>query len=89
LDLIKDNPVFMEQSVGRCQAPPAHQLMVFLKYLGTEGSGASNSDLRNMFGIGKGTAMAYRERACKAIRDLKKDTVFWPNEEERNEIAAL
>jgi hypothetical protein len=44
--------------------------------------------LRNLFGIGKGTAEVYRERARKAIRDLKKETVFWPDEEECKEIAA-
>jgi hypothetical protein len=89
IDLIKDHPVFKDQGKGgRPQAPPAHQLMVLLKYLGTEGSGSSNSDLRNMFGIGKGTAEVYKERAVKAICSLKSETVFWPEEEERKEIAA-
>jgi DDE superfamily endonuclease len=92
LELIKDHPVFKERgprtNMGRKQAPPAHQLMVFLKYLGTEGSGSSNSDLRNMFGIGKGTAEVYKKRVAKAIRALKKQTVFWPDEDERKEIAA-
>jgi hypothetical protein len=46
---------------------PAHQLMVLLKYLGTEDSGASDSDLCNLFGIGKGTAQLYQERVVKAI----------------------
>jgi len=75
VDLIKDHPVFKGRPVGgagKTQASPAHQLMVLLKYLGTEGSGASNPDLRNMFGIGKGTAGVYRERAVKAVRSLKK-----------------
>jgi hypothetical protein len=89
VDLIKDHPVFKEAGRrGRPQAPPAHQLMVLLKYLGTEGSGASNSDLRNMFGIGKGSAEVYKERTVKAIQSLKEQTVFWPNEEECKEIAA-
>lgn len=62
--------------------------MVLLKYLGTEGTGGSNNDLRSHFGIGRGTAEVYKERAVKAIRSLKKETVFWPSEEERKEIAA-
>lgn len=36
----------------------------------------------------KGTAITYRERACKAICNFKKETIFWPSEEERLEIAA-
>jgi hypothetical protein len=68
VDLIKDHPIFKEEGrKHKPQAPPAHQLMVLLKYLGTEGSGTSNSDLRSMFGIGKGTAEVYKERAVKAI----------------------
>jgi hypothetical protein len=41
--LIKDHPVFEPKSKGRKQTPVAHQLMVFLRYLGTEGTGATNS----------------------------------------------
>jgi hypothetical protein len=46
LDLIKDHEVFSSTDRGRPQAPAAHQLMVLLKYLGTEGSGCSNPDLQ-------------------------------------------
>ena len=41
LDLIKDNSVFYNKR--KQQAPVSHQLMVFLKYVGTKGSGASNA----------------------------------------------
>jgi len=57
VDLIKDDPVFGRlNNRGRRQAPPAHQLAVLLKYMGTEGTGGSNPDMRNFFHIGRGTA---------------------------------
>jgi hypothetical protein len=50
LDLIKVHPVF-HTARRRKQAPVAHQLMTWLKYVGTEGSGASNANQRNTFGF--------------------------------------
>jgi hypothetical protein len=61
--------------------------MTWLKYVGTEGSGASNSHQQGTFGIGYyGTADVYRERVTKAIRSLAKEYVYWPKEEERQNI---
>jgi len=89
VDLIKDDPVFGRlNNRGRRQAPPAHQLAVLLKYMGTEGTGGSNPDMRNFFHIGRGTALAYRDRALKAIRNLKSQAFTWPDEDERKIIAA-
>jgi hypothetical protein len=87
LDLIKDHEVFSSPDGGRPQAPAAHQLMVLLKYLGTEGSGCSNPDLRNVFHVGRGTCQLYRERALTAIRSLQDTTVTWPDQAERSQIA--
>ena len=58
LDLIKDHSVFkkLEGKSGRPQTPVVNQLMVFLKYVGTEGSGANGPNQRNTFDIGKGTS---------------------------------
>ena len=86
LDKIKDHQVFQEQFKRR-QAPPAHQLMVFLKYVGTEGSGASNGNQRSTFAIGYGTALLYRERVMKSLRSLSEEYIRWPNEYEREQIA--
>ncbi len=56
-DLIKDHSVFAERT-NNCRGQEAsvkYQFMVLLKYLGTEGSGSSNLNLRSVFGIGEGT----------------------------------
>ena len=37
---------------GREQIPVSHQLLVLLKFLGTEGTGSANPDLRDIFGTG-------------------------------------
>ena len=52
VDLIKDNKVFRRPRTGkkgRKQVPVEHQIMVFLKFVGTEGSGASNANQRHTF----------------------------------------
>ena len=85
--LIKDHEVFKRGRRGPKQAPPEYQLMVFLKYIGTEGSGSSNADLRNIFRIGRGTNDLYKKRDVKAIRSLRDRYYKWPTSEERAKIA--
>lgn len=74
LEMIKDHPVF-QNGHKRQQAPPAHQLLVFLKYVGTEGAGASNGNQRSTFGIGYGTASLYREQVTKALWSLSNEYI--------------
>ena len=85
LDLIKDHAVF--DSKTKRMAPASHQLMVFLKYVGTEGTGASNSNQRATFGVGYGTASLYRKRVTKSLRALSSEYIKWPNAEERIKIS--
>lgn len=94
LDLIKDDPIFVKpvrpnnkKTGGQKQAPVAYQLMVFLHYIGTEGSGASNPSQRNVFGIGRGTTQLYRDRVAEAICKLSDRFLKWPDAEERAKIA--
>lgn len=61
--------------------------MVFLYYVGREGSGASNTNGRFIFRIGEGTVQLYRERVCRAICSLRDEVLCWPNAEERRAIA--
>lgn len=68
------------------QRPVAYQLMAWLKYVGTEGSGASNLNQGNTFGIGSETADVYRKRVLAAMRNLSQQYIYWPNEEERRKI---
>jgi DDE superfamily endonuclease len=85
LNLIKDHPVF-HTGKKKKQAPVEFQLMTWLRYVGTEGSGASNANQRHSFGIGYGTADLYRDRVTTAIRSLSKEWIHWPDEEERKKI---
>jgi hypothetical protein len=84
---IKDHPVFKSRKGKTKQEPVEYQLMVFLMYIGTSGSGASNPRLRNAFGIGRGTSELYKRRVVKAIRSLRGGIIFWPDEAERKAIA--
>ena len=70
IDLIKDHKVFKKKKRGKTQTPVEYQLMAFLKYVGTEGSGCSNPDLRNVFRAGRGTFEDYKDRVVTAIRSL-------------------
>ena len=88
VDLIKDNDIFKQKARGRKQVSIQYQLMVLLKYLGTEGSGASNPGLRNTFGIGRGTAEKYRQRVVHALLMLSDRVIIWPDANERRCIAA-
>ena len=87
-DLIKDHPVvFLSKKGKKKQAPVLYQLMVFfLKYIGTEGNGASNSNQRQTFGISYGSATNYRKRVTIAIRSFSKEYVYWPDKDERDQI---
>ncbi len=89
--LIKDHEIFKhkEGKSGRKQAPVEHQLMVLLSYLGTEGSGASNDQLRQIFSVGSGTTQLYRDRCVIAIRScLRQKAITWPDVRERMEMSA-
>jgi DDE superfamily endonuclease len=85
LNKIHEHPVF--ESKTKRMAPPQHQLLVFLKYVGTEGSGTNTANQRHTFGVGYGTAKLYRKRVTKALRDLSEEYIRWPNSTERKEIS--
>ena len=91
LSEIKDHTVFkrLEGKAGRPQTPVVNQLMVFCKYLGTEGDGANGPNQRNTFGIGKGSSDVFRRRVTTAILSLRGTYYTWPDAEERRELAKL
>lgn len=84
---IQGHHIFSSNKSRRPQRPPCHQLMVFLHYLGTSGSGASNPRVRNVFGIGRGTAELYKGRCVAALRSIKDEVIKWPDDREKKEIA--
>ena len=77
----------MKKSRGKQQAPVCHQLMVFLHFVGIQGTGANNAGQRNVFGISRGSAQVYRDRVVAAICSLRDEYVKWPAVEERASIA--
>jgi DDE superfamily endonuclease len=80
--LIEGHSIFQSKTKGRKQAPVAHQLMVFRKYIGTEGSGASNANQRQTFVIGYGTSPKFCRRVTIAILSLRDKYIRWPDKEE-------
>jgi hypothetical protein len=85
LESIRNRSLFTSKT--KRMAPAEYQLMVFLKYVGTEGDEANNAGQRNLFGIGYGTALNYRRRVTKALRSLSYQYITWPSAEERQEIS--
>jgi hypothetical protein len=62
-------------------------LLVMLKYFGSEGNAASPLMVKQGLGIAKGSVLNYLRRGVDAILSLFPDTVFWPDEEEHNQIS--
>ena len=85
--MLQDNDVFCRGRRGPAQAPAANQLMVFFHRIGLEGPSGSTSNLRNLFGVAKGTVDVYFKRSGDAVLSLKHKYYFWPDKEERNAIA--
>jgi len=67
---IEKHEVFRQGSRGPKQPPPIYQLMVLLRYLGTDGSGASLPSLRARYKFSAGTARNHKMRALKAVLSL-------------------
>jgi hypothetical protein len=82
LAMIIDHPVF-KTNYNKQQAPVAHQLLLFLFYLGKSGSGANNPTFCNMFHLGWGAGDNYKRRCIKAIRSLQDNVIVWPDRQER------
>jgi hypothetical protein len=61
-------------------------LLVVLKFFGCEGNHASALSVKQGLGIAKGSVLNYLRRGVDAILSLFPDTVFWPDEEERDQI---
>jgi len=64
-------------------------VMVFLKYLGSYGNGASLQKIGWDLGISKGSVNDCVVRASRAILKLRKKAIKWSDEEERKQISAM
>jgi hypothetical protein len=87
-DLIKDHDVFKKKGPrGRRQTDVKTQLCVFLRFLGTEGSGASNHGQQSTFRVSYGFAARCRKRVARAFCSLAPQYITWPDEQERKQIS--
>jgi hypothetical protein len=72
------------QSKFKKQRPIAFQLLVFLYRIGKEGTGGSSISIGQFFGIGIGSVNNYVRRCIKALNEIKKEVVYWPNQAEKD-----
>jgi hypothetical protein len=76
-------------SRGAFPKPAEHQLLVLLKYLGTQGNAACSVGLSNFFGVGAGAIDDCRNAALVAVAACMEDsTYFWPTRDERKAISS-
>ncbi|OXA48418.1 protein ANTAGONIST OF LIKE HETEROCHROMATIN PROTEIN 1 [Folsomia candida] len=86
LRMIENSNVFKSNS--RQQLKVDQQLAITLHKLGHDGTGSGVSTTAALFGVGGGgTILKVVTRVLKAILELEKDWIRWPDETERLEIA--
>lgn len=88
VETLQDHPVFSNNSRNP-QAEPAVQIAVALYRLGSNGNGGSLCKTKNMFNIGSGTAVSYTARVLKALNDVSKQYIVWPDNDRRKEIGRV
>jgi hypothetical protein len=86
--LLKKNPSFAQNGKKQSKhfSTELHPI-VLLKYMGTEGNGSSAINVKQGFGIAKGTILNYLRRSVDAVLSLFSEAVFWPNKEGHKEIS--
>ena len=86
LEVMKETRAFKKVSKKKKARPISYQLLVFLFRIGKEGTGGSCGDIAIHFGIGKGTIKNYCRRSVNALLEMKKETIYWPDKDERLEM---
>nr|KAE8918276.1 hypothetical protein PF009_g31407 [Phytophthora fragariae] len=87
VELTQDHPIFESGDSYKHMAPRAAQLLVFLKYIGTLGSDACIEEIGQFFNVSAGVCYNYIERVSRALEQLYDNVVYWPERQERREIA--
>ena len=65
--------------------PVKDQLMIWLHFIGHEGNTCPNQ--RKVFKISKGMRKKAEDCVVMALNNARKEYMFWPDAEERREIA--
>lgn len=88
LDLIKNDDIFNGKNSCH-QFPVIIQLLITLYRLGCYGEGSSITKVAMLFGISDGgTIDSITKRVFNAILKLKNEYIYWPAENERDQIVA-
>jgi DDE superfamily endonuclease len=88
--LLKDHEAFKRKSSdsrGPAPQPAQYQMLVLLKYYGTEGNQASSLSLSNFFGVSSGIVDLFCNNALDALLSLEDKTYIWPDKIERRATA--
>ncbi|EJF58572.1 hypothetical protein DICSQDRAFT_66655 [Dichomitus squalens LYAD-421 SS1] len=81
-DLVKDDPVFV--SAGKKpQRPSWLQLAVFLCHMGNESAVKTAS----FASVSEGAVFLYTERVCTALRNIRNQHIYWPEDDERERFS--
>ena len=88
MSLVEDHVLFKGKDArGPLPKPASHQILVLLKYYGTEGNQSSSVALGNFFGVGSGVIDNCRNNALEALLSLEDRTYYWPDATERQAIS--
>ncbi|OWZ22005.1 hypothetical protein PHMEG_0003349 [Phytophthora megakarya] len=88
VNLVREDPVFKPKGRREFRGGPTLHVLILLKFLGSFGYENTSPKLAHFFGIGKGSVKNYVWRACHALLKLRDSTITWPDNEERQMIAA-
>lgn len=89
VDRLSDDPVFKtgDEHGRHKQAPVWVQLMIVLQRLGCYGNGAAAGRLATNGGFSSGSVHKFTDRVYRAIRNLRRQAITWPDAEERQRIS--
>lgn len=85
---LQHNAVFSNNS-WNWQADPSIRIAVALCHLGSNGNGGSLARIQAMFDIGSGMVVAYTAHVVRALIDLAKQYIIWPDAEQWREIGQV
>ncbi len=84
--MIKDHPVFDKKQQGPPQIDTRFQLLVFLWYLGINGNGNTNHQMKLFFNCSVGVIQKTKQQVLTAVLSLKNIAIKWPDKNKRDKI---
>lgn len=84
--ILQRDPIFSNNYTKRTRRSVRAHLLVFLFFIGNEGSAANKDKISSFFGIGAGSVVNYTRIVTIALNNIKQEVIPWPGEDERREI---